>query len=68
MKDVDNGKSTSPLEGNTFGIELEGTVDDKIKRLLALIPLSFQILDESYETIKRLRKLQEVDETHDNEE
>ena len=44
-----------PLTGNTFGIPETETVDEKIERTLALIPMSFQVLNESLATIARLR-------------
>ncbi len=45
------------LKGNTFGIlESEGTTEEKIKRLLNLLPMAFEIVDEARSTIERLRE------------
>lgn len=50
-------KVNEVLKGNTFGIiESEGTIEDKIGRLLALLPVAFQVVDEARATIARLRE------------
>ena len=50
------GGEVLALQDNTFGVlESDGTVDDKIKRLLNLLPVAFQIVEEARETISRLR-------------
>ena len=50
------GGEVEALRGNTFGIlESDGTVDDKIKRLLNLLPVAFQVVEEARDTISRLR-------------
>ena len=49
-------KSFAVLKGNTFGIlESDGTDEEKIGRLLALIPMYMEIEYEARATISRLR-------------
>ena len=49
-------KSFAVLKGNTFGIlEGDGTNEEKIGRLLALIPMYMEIEYEARATISRLR-------------
>ena len=56
------GGEVEALKDNTFGVlESDGTVDDKIKRLLNLLPVAFQVVEEARETIARLRE--ELEET-----
>ncbi len=51
------GGEVEALRGNTFGIlESDGTVDDKIKRLLSLLPVALQVVEEARDTISRLRE------------
>lgn len=48
--------SDAVLRDNTFGIlDGEGTTDEKITRLLALLPMAFEVMDEARSTIARLR-------------
>lgn len=44
------------LRGNMFAINSDsGTVEDRIGRLLALLPVAFQVVEEARSTIARLR-------------
>ena len=44
------------LREDTFGIlSDDGSIDDKILRLLNLLPMAFQVMDEARDTIARLR-------------
>lgn len=45
------------LQGNTFGIlDSEGSMEEKAIRLLNLLPVAFEIVDEARDTIARLRE------------
>lgn len=51
------------LRDNTFGIlSSDGSIEDKIVRLLNLLPMAFQVMDEARETIARLRTQIEDDD------
>jgi len=53
---LDFTDSAAVLKDNTFAIlSDQGTIEDKIGRLLALIPMSFTIVEEARDTIARLR-------------
>lgn len=44
------------LRGNMFAINSDsGTVEDRIGRLLTLLPVAFQVVEEARSTIARLR-------------
>lgn len=50
-------KEVEALRGNTFGIvSSNGTFEEKLIRLVHLIPMSVEIVDEARATIKRLRE------------
>lgn len=50
-------QSAEVLRGNTFGIlESQGTIEDKIGRLAALVPMALEVVDEARDTIARLRE------------
>jgi hypothetical protein len=43
------------LKDNTFGIlESQGTQEEKLARLVALVPMALEVVEEARETIKRL--------------
>lgn len=57
LKRPDFMDSAKVLENNAFAIYFTAdTVEDKITRLLALIPLSIEIVEEARATIARLRE------------
>jgi len=52
----ENDKAFEALKNNTFGIlEDDGTPEEKMIRLLNLLPMAFHVMDEARETIARLR-------------
>lgn len=52
----DFNDSAAVLKGNTFAIlSSQGSIEDQIGRLLALIPMSLTIVEEARDTIARLR-------------
>jgi len=53
----ENDKAFEVLRGNTFGIlEESGTTEEKMVRLVLLLPMAFQMMDEARSTIARLRE------------
>lgn len=52
------------LRGNTFGIlSDDGSTEEKIVRLLNLLPMAFEVVDEARDTIRRLRSELEKHDT-----
>lgn len=52
------------LRGNTFGIlSDDGSTEEKIVRLLNLLPMAFEVMDEARGTIGRLRSELEKHDT-----
>jgi PII-like signaling protein len=44
------------LEGNAMGIAYgDGTAEEKLGRLVALVPMALEVVDEARDTIARLR-------------
>jgi hypothetical protein len=55
------GHEVEALRGNAFAINSDdGTIDEKILRLLNLIPTMFQVVEEARDTIARLREENEM--------
>jgi PII-like signaling protein len=45
------------LEGNAMGIAYgDGTAEEKLGRLVALVPMALEVVDEARDTIARLRE------------
>lgn len=55
------------LKDNTFGIiDSDGTIEEKRTRLLNLLPMAFEVVDEARETIRRLRdRVEELESGQD---
>ncbi|HEY5222825.1 MAG TPA: hypothetical protein VIJ18_07230 [Microbacteriaceae bacterium] len=54
--ELESRPTDTVLRDNTFGIlDGEGSTDEKITRLLALLPMAFEVMDEARSTIARLR-------------
>ncbi len=55
------------LRDNTFGIiDSDGTIEEKRTRLLNLLPMAFEVVDEARETIRRLRdRVEELESGQD---
>jgi PII-like signaling protein len=49
--------SADALEGNAMGIAYgDGTAEEKLGRLVALVPMALEVVDEARDTIARLRE------------
>jgi hypothetical protein len=52
----ENERAFEVLKGNTFGIlDSDGTLEEKMIRLVNLLPMAFHVMDEARSTIARLR-------------